>query len=285
MSTNLNFENTDTVLIEDRVFAPPSETVQNANITAYMKSKGVANYEDFYQWSLDHRFEHWDDLGKELHWFEPWTQTFEWTNKPFFRWYVGGKFNAAYNCLDRYMETPVRSKVAYYWEGDDGSTRTITYEDLFVMTNRVAKGLQNLGVKKGDRVAIYLPLVPELVATVLACARLGAVHMVVFAGFAAASLRDRINDCNAKVLVTADGGFRGGKVIELKEIADDALAETPTVEKVLVLRRTGREVNMQAGTGVGGGSMMAHIPNDKVVPCEGMGSAWIIHLLYTTRKT
>ena len=126
MSSNLSFEHTDNILIEDRLFPPPEDIVKNANITAYMKSKGFDDYEAFYRWSLANRFEFWNDMAKELHWFEPWKSTFEWTDKPFFKWFSGAKFNAAYNCLDRYMDTPVRHKVAYYWEADDGSTRSIT---------------------------------------------------------------------------------------------------------------------------------------------------------------
>src|SRR6266478_9090527 len=245
MSSNLSFEHTDTFLIEDRLFPPPPEIVRNANITAYMKSKGFEDYEEFYQWSLANRFEFWDDLAKELHWFEPWQTTFEWTSKPFFSWFTGGKFNIVYNCLDRHVQTPTRSKVAYYWEGDDGAIRLITYKELYVMTNRLAKGLQNLGVKKGDRVAIYLPLIPEIVAAVLAVARLGAVHTVVFGGFAASALRDRIIDAQAKVVITADGNHRGGKLIQLKKITDEAVAETPTIEKVIVLNREGLDVPME----------------------------------------
>jgi acetyl-CoA synthetase len=285
MSSNLSFENTDTILIEDRVFTPSSDLVKNANITAYMKSKGFDNYEDFYKWSLANRFEHWDDMAKELHWFEPWQKTFEWTNKPFFKWFVGGKFNAAYNCLDRHMQTPTRTKVAYYWEGDDGSTRTITYVDLYVMTNRVAKVLQNLGVKKGDRVAIYMPMIPELVAAVLACARLGAPHMVVFGGFAASSLRDRIIDCDAKVLITADGNYRGAKLIELKKIADAAVAETPGIEKVVVIRHMGKEVPMQQGRDIYLDELLKDVPADTVVPCEPMDSEDMLYILYTSGST
>jgi acetyl-CoA synthetase len=285
MSSNLSFEDTDSILIEDRVFTPSSDLVKNANITAYMKSKGFDNYEDFYKWSLENRFEHWDDMAKELHWFEPWQKTFEWTNKPFFKWFVGGKFNAAYNCLDRHMQTPTRTKVAYYWEGDDGSTRTITYEDLYVMTNRVAKVLQNLGVKKGDRVAIYLPMIPELVAAVLACARLGAPHMVVFGGFAASSLRDRIIDCDAKVLITADGNYRGAKPIELKKIADEAVAETPGIEKVVVVRHMGKEVPMKQGRDIYLDELLKDVPADTVVPCEPMDSEDMLYILYTSGST
>ena len=139
MSSNLSFESTDSVLIEDRLFPPPAEIVRNANITAYMQSKGFADYEALHRWSVEHRFEFWEDQARELHWFEPWHTTFRWTEKPFFEWFVGGKFNIVYNCLDRHMSTPVRDKIAYYWEGDDGSTRTLTYADLFVLTNRMAK--------------------------------------------------------------------------------------------------------------------------------------------------
>ena len=285
MSSNLGFEHTDTFLIEDRLFPPPEETVRNANITAYMKSKGFEDYESFYQWSLANRDEFWNDMAKELHWFEPWQTTFEWTDKPFFKWFSNGKFNAAYNCLDRYMDTPVRTKVAYYWEADDGTTRTITYEELYRMTNRMAKVLQNLGVKKGDRVAVYLPMVPELVVTMLACARLGAAHMVVFGGFAASSLRDRINDCEAKVLVTADGGYRGGKLIELKKIADEAVSETPAIQKLVVVQRTRKEVAMTQGRDMYLDDLLKDVPADTVVPCEPVDSEDMLYILYTSGST
>jgi acetyl-CoA synthetase len=285
MKINLSFEDTDSVLIEDRVFAPTSSMVEKAHITAYMRSKGFDNYEDFYRWSLAHRNEFWDDMAKELHWFEPWQTTFAWTEKPFFKWFDGGKLNIVYNCLDRYMQTPIRSKVAYYWEGDSGATRTISYEDLYVMTNRLAKGLQNLGVKKGDRVAIYMPMIPELVVAALAVARLGAVHMVVFGGFAASALRDRIIDCDAKVLITADGSHRGGKVIELKQIADEAVTSAPTVQNVVVVQHTDMEVPMKAGRDIYWSDLLADIPQDTVVPCEPMDSEDLLYILYTSGST
>lgn len=285
MSSNLKFEDTDSVLIEERLFAPSEDIVRNANITAYMKSKGFDNYEDFYKWSLEHRNEFWDDMAKELDWYEPWHTTFQWTEKPFFQWFVGGKFNIVYNCLDRYMTTPVRNKIAFNWEADDGSTRTLTYEDMYVMTNRMSKVLQNLGVKKGDRVAIYMPLIPELVAAVLAVARIGAIHTVVFGGFAASALRDRINDCTAKVVITADGGNRGGKLIELKKIVDDALTDTPTIEKVVVVRHTGKEVPMQEGRDAYLDELQKDVPADTVVPCEQMDSEDTLYILYTSGST
>jgi len=283
--SNLTFENTDTVLIENRVFIPTSDVVNDANITAYMKSKGFDNYEDFYKWSVANQFEYWEDQAKELHWFEPWQKTFEWTDKPFFKWFVGGKFNIVYNCLDRHVQTPTRSKIAYYWEGDDGTVRFITYKELYVMTNHLARGLQNLGVEKGDRVAIYMPMIPELVAAVLAVARLGAVHTVVFGGFAASALRDRINDSHAKVVITADGSYRGGKVIELKKMADEAVAETPSVEKMIVARRTGKDVPMRAGRDIYLDDLLQDIPRSIVVPCEPMDSEEMLYILYTSGST
>jgi acetyl-CoA synthetase len=285
MSMNLGFENTDTFLIENRVFPPSQESIETANITAYMQSKGFHDYEAFYQWSLAHRFEFWDDMARELQWFVPWQSTFAWTNKPFFQWFTGGQCNIVSNCLDRYMQTPTRSKVAYYWEGDDGSSRTLTYADLYVMTNRLARGLQNLGVKKGDRVAIYMPMVPELAIAMLAVARLGAVHTVVFGGFASSALRERIIDAQAKLVITADGSLRGGKLIELKKLTDEAIAATPAIEKVLVMRRLGQEVPMQAGRDVYWDELLADIPAETVVPCEPMDSEDLLYILYTSGST
>jgi acetyl-CoA synthetase len=284
MSNNL-FDDTDTILSEDRVFPPTTEMVENANITAYMKSKGFTDYETFYEWSLKNRFEFWDDIAKELHWFEPWQTTFTWTDKPFFKWFVGGKFNIVYNCLDRHMDTPVRNKVAFHWEGDGGETRSVTYKQLYTMTNQFAQGLQNLGVKKGDRVAIYMPAVIEQIVAVLAVARLGAIHTVVFGGFAANALRDRIIDAEATVLITADGNNRGGKLIQLKKIADDALAETPAVNKVVVYNRLSLDVTMQEGRDIYWHDLIADIPEDTFVPCEPMDSEDLLYILYTSGST
>ncbi len=279
------FEDTDTILTEERVFSPSSQAVEDANITTYMRSKGFDDYESFYQWSLEHRYEFWDDMAKELHWFQPWQTTFEWTKQPFFQWFGGGKFNIVDNCLDRHMSTPTRHKVAFYWEGDAGETRTITYEQLYILTNRFAKGLQDLGVQKGDRVAIYMPAIPEQIVAVLAVARLGAVHTVVFGGFAASALRDRINDAQAKVVITADGSYRGGKLIQLKQITDEAIAETPTIEKAIVVRRQGIEVTMQAGRDIYWDELLADIPEQTFVPCEPMESEDLLYILYTSGST
>lgn len=285
MSSNLGFETTDTILTEERFFVPSSDIVRTANISAYMASKGFDDYEEFYGWSLENRFEFWDDLAKELHWFEPWQTTFEWTNKPFFKWFVGGKLNIVFNCLDRHMQTTTRSKVAFYWEGDDGSTRTITYRELYIMTNRLAKGLQKLGVAKGDRVAIYMSAIPEQIAAVLAVARLGAIHTVVFGGFAASAFRERIIDAQAKVVITADGSYRGGKLIRLKAITDEAIAEAPGIEKVVVVRRLGIDVPMKADRDVYWDDLLADIPEDTIIPCEPMDSEDPLYILYTSGST
>lgn len=284
MSNNL-FENTDSILSEERIFPPSPAIVANANITAYMKSKGFDNYEDFYQWSLAHRYEYWEDMAHELHWFQPWQQTFTWTTKPFFQWFVGGKFNIVYNCLDRHMETPVRHKVAFHWEADNGETRSITYEQLYNETNRFAKGLQNLGLKKGDRVAIYMPAILEQIIAVLAVARLGAVHSVVFGGFAASALRDRIIDAEATMVITADGNHRGGKLIQLKQITDEAVAETPTIKNVVVFQREGLKIEMKEDRDIFWHDLIADIPEGTVVPCEPMDSEDLLYILYTSGST
>lgn len=186
----------------------------------------------------------WAKQAECLEWFQPWKRVLEW-RPPYAKWFVGGKINASYNCLDRHMKTDVRNKTALIWEGEEGKERTLTYEELYIEVNKLSNVLKDLGIKKGDKVAIYLPMVPEAIVAMLSCARIGAVHTVVFAGFSADSLRDRILDAEAKLLITADGGLRRGKIVPLKQTADLALEWTPSIQNVIVLRHTGAQVSMK----------------------------------------
>ena len=192
------------------------------------------------------REEFWADQAKCLDWFQDWHSILEWT-PPYAKWFVGGKLNACYNCLDRHMNTPVRKKIALIWEGERGEERAISYEELYREVNQFSNVLKSLGIQKGDKVAIYLPMVPEAVIAMLSCARIGAIHTVIFAGFSSDAARDRIVDAEAKLLITADGGFRRGKTISLKESADAALINSDCVRHVIVLKHSGHSINMREG--------------------------------------
>ncbi len=214
----------DTLLSEDRRFPPEAEFTAEANARP-----------DIYEAGKD-AIAFWEAEARSLDWMTPWHQVLEW-KEPHARWFVGGQLNAAVNCLDRHLDGPRRNKAAIIWEGEPGDRRVLTYWDLAREVGRCSNALRSLGVKRGDRVAIYLPLIPEAVIAMLACARIGAVHSVVFGGFSAESLRDRINDAQAVALITADGGYRRGQVVPLKRYADDALAGCPSIKNVIVVRR------------------------------------------------
>ncbi|WP_436758682.1 acetate--CoA ligase [Streptosporangium sp. V21-05] len=224
-------ETLSNLLSETRRFAPPADLAAAANVTA-----------DAYVEAERDRLAFWERQADRLAWSKRWDTTLEW-NPPFAKWFVGGELNIAYNCVDRHVEAGRGDKVAYHWEGEpEGDTRTLTYSDLLREVSKAANALQELGVGKGDRVAIYMPMIPELPITMLACARIGAIHSVVFGGFSASALSGRIKDADAKLVVTADGGYRRGAPSALKPTVDEAVAECPGIEHVLVVRRTGQDV-------------------------------------------
>lgn len=224
-------ETLSNLLQETRRFPPPPDLAASANVQA-----------DAYERAAEDRLGFWAEQADRLAWTKRWDDVLDWSNPPFAKWFVGGELNVAYNCVDRHVEAGRGDTVAFHWEGEPGDSRTITYADLQGEVNRAANALLELGVRKGDRVAIYLPMIPELPISMLACARIGATHSVVFGGFSAEALRTRIDDAQAKLVITADGGFRRGKPSDLKGIVDEAVAQTPTIEHVLVVRRTGEQV-------------------------------------------
>ena len=245
----------------------------------YEISLGNVNTETRRRAKLD-QTSFWNEQAKKLSWFKPWTKTLEW-NSPFAKWFVGGKINASYNTLDVHQAERAK-KPAILWEGEDGTSRTITYADLYRDVCKFANVLKSLGIKKGDRVIIYLPMVPELPIAMLACARIGAIHTVVFSGFSAASLRDRIDDSKSKVIVTADVGYRRGNLVNLKEIIDDAIIELNFVESVVLLKRS--EVNLALGTR---DKLWHELMKDSHEDCkpEELDSTHPLFILYTSGTT
>ena len=276
-----------TLLDEQRTFDPPAEFARAANcrdpqVFANAEADPVA---------------FWEERARSLHWFEPWHTALHW-EPPFAQWFVGGKLNACYNCVDRHVQAGLGSRTALIWEGEPGDQRTLTYQDLQADVSRIANALKSLGVARGDRVCIYMPMTPELAMTMLACARIGAAHSVVFGGFSAESLAERINDAQAKLVVTADGGWRRGGIVPLKSICDQALnLGCPCVEHVLVLRRAGDPGTITnglatpeypRGTWVEG----RDVAWESLVPqqsdrcdCEAMNSEDLLFILYTSGST
>lgn len=235
--------------------------------------------------SIKNPQEFWAEKAKAIDWFRTWDKVLDDSNRPFYKWFPGGVLNISYNALDRHLNTPKKNMLAYIWEGEDGEVRTYSYYQLYREVNKLAKVLKDLGLKKGDRVSVYLPMIPELPITLLACSRIGAVHTVVFSGFSAEALADRINDSGAKVVVTADGAYRRGKTVTLKDTADRALQITPNIQHVIVVRRTKQEVPMKEGRDVWYHEAMSKVePNTYVAP-EPMESTDPLFILYTSGTT
>ncbi|MGZ3582531.1 MAG: acetate--CoA ligase [Ktedonobacterales bacterium] len=266
----------DALLQETRRFPPPPEFVAAANV----RDPSV------YQRAHDDPEGFWAEAANRLDWYQRWDRVLEW-NAPWAKWFVGGQLNASYNCVDRHIATWRRNKAAIIWEGEPGDTRVLTYRDLYREVNRFAAVLRDLGIQKGDRVAFYMPMIPELAIGMLACARIGAPHTVIFGGFSAEALRDRINDSQAKLCVTADGGWRRGSVVPLKDTTDTAVAECPTIEHVLVVRRVGadvRQVTMQDGRDVWYHEALDRITT-QLVPPEHLDSEHPLYIMYTSGTT
>lgn len=269
----------ESVLQEKRLFQPPAEFSQNAHI------KSAEEYQQLYDRAKADPQKFWAELAEqELEWFQKWDTVLDW-QPPFAKWFVNGKINISYNCLDRHLTTWRKNKAALIWEGEPGDTRTLTYAQLHREVCQFANVLKQLGVQKGDLVGIYMPMIPEAAIAMLACARIGAPHTVVFGGFSAEALRDRLNDGQAKVVVTADGGWRKDAIVPLKDQVDKALANgaVPTVKNVVVARRTGQEIHMEEGRDRWWHDLQKGISAD--CPAEPMDSEDMLFILYTSGST
>ena len=262
----------DALLSEDRLFEPTEE----------FRKRALWSNPRVYERAADDPERFWAEQAGHLDWSRTWDRVMEW-NPPWVKWFLGGKLNVSQNCLDRHVDGGGGSKVAYYWEGEPGDERTITYEELHREVCRFANGLKSLGVRKGDRVAIYLGMIPELPVAMLACARLGAAHTVVFGGFSAEALAGRINDAEAKVLITADGAYRRGQEVPLKKNAEDAIRDCPTIEHVVTVRRTGTEHPFVEGRDVWYHDLVSGQSDE--CPAEPMDAEDILYILYTSGTT
>ncbi|WP_339676976.1 acetate--CoA ligase, partial [uncultured Gimesia sp.] len=236
MSDQAN-ENIESVLQETRSFPPPAEFVEQANISS------MEEYQKLWNRAKDDPAGFWGDLAQDLEWSQPYESVIE-GEMPETKWFKGGKINASVNCIDRHLDSWRKNKAAIIWEGEPGDTRVLRYQDLYREVCKFANCLKKLGVETGDRVTLYMPMVPELAIAMLACSRIGATHSIIFGGFSADAIADRNNDAQAKLVITADGGWRRGKNIPLKEAVDQSMEKSPSVEKVVVYRRTGCEVDM-----------------------------------------
>ncbi len=271
----------EVLLKEQRRFSPPPEFKAMAHI------KSLEEYERLYAWSITDSEGFWSEIADQhILWHKRWDRVLDYDfSIPSVRWFIGGRLNASVNCLDRHVGTPSKNKAAIIWESDDGRYRTFTYQQMYREVNRLANVLKKKGIKKGDRVTIYLPMVPELPIALLACARIGAIHSVVFGGFSAKALRDRIQDSKARLLITADEGLRGGRRIGMKANADEAVSECPSIEGVIVVQRTGEKVFMDDKRDTSWDEEMSSPGIDNYCEPEIMDSEDPLFILYTSGST
>ncbi len=273
-------KNIEVLMAENRTFPPAKEFSARAHISSF------AEYEEIYRRSVEDPDGFWGEMAeKQLTWYKKWDKVLEYDfTKPEIKWFQGGKLNVSYNCLDRHIATSTRNKAAIIWEADDGSYKTYTYQQMYYEVNRFANVLKKHGVGRGDRVTIYLPMIPELAISMLACARIGAIHSVVFGGFSAQALRDRIQDCKAKLIITSDRGVRGGRQVALKANADEALQECPTIEKMIVVRRTDG-IDMEPGRDLWWHEEMNAVDIANYCEPEQMDAEDPLFILYTSGST
>jgi acetyl-CoA synthetase len=270
----------DSVLNEKRRFSPPTNFIHNSWLSSF------EDYQAMYRESLSDPHSFWSKIANELHWFKKWENVLNEKDAPFFKWFEGGKTNIAYNCIDRHLNSTVRNKAAVIWEGEPGDQRVLTYNDLAREVNKLSNAFKNLGITKGDRVAIYLPMIPELVISMLACARLGAIHSVIFAGFSSESIRDRIQDCQARLVITADGAWRRGNILPLKNIVDEAVENVDCVKDVIIVRRS-ESSTFPCHVKEGRDHWYHRIVDNVSVKCpaEEIDSEDVLFLLYTSGTT
>ena len=268
--------NIDSTLDEQRIFEPPVEFSQKAQI------KSLAEYETLYKESVEQPEKFWARAAQELHWFRKWDKVLEW-KAPWAKWFVGGEINLSYNCLDRHVQTARKNKAALIWESEPGEVRTYTYQQLWKEVQKFANVLKNLGVRKGDRVAIYMGMTPELPIAMLACARIGAPHSIVFGGFSANALVDRIHDSQAVAVVTQDGSYRRGAEVKLFPAVEEALKSCPSVKHVVIYKRTGTAINPTSGRDHWWHELMAKASDD--CPAEPLDAEHPLYILYTSGTT
>lgn len=266
----------ESVLVEKRLFRPAPAFSKQAHV------RSLAQYRSIFNQSVKYPEKFWAKIASELHWFRKWKKVLQW-NPPFAKWFVGGTLNISYNCLDRHLTGWRKNKAAIIWEGEPGDRRTLTYQQLHREVCRFANVLKSLGVEKGDRVAIYMPMIPELAISMLACARIGAAHSVIFGGFSSQALVDRITDAQAKMVITADGAYRRGSIVHLKANVDEAMKHLPFVRNVIVFKRTGEQTDMELGRDHWWHELIDAVSDD--CPAEELDSEHTLFILYTSGTT